>query len=602
MPKKSVTLFSPILCLALFILPILLASGCRSSEEKHVRQTLKRAEKLMWTHADSSLLALKSVTNFSMRGETQARYALLITQASYRNNQPPTSDSLIRIAVDYYDNSSDSLRKAWGNFYLGCFKSEKGLQEEAVKHFQKAEIAGKGVADALFWGLLYDSWGVSLQNVKPYENALNMAIKSKKFFEEAKDTVSLIYSYRNIGWNYYLLGNEERSKTYLNLATDQAIQLNRTEKLPSIYLCLAFVNEVYKHYDEALQQINLAQKYAQANKDSRMEDIYATKAYIFKALESYDSAKCYILKSDTSSFRGKAILHMELSEMNKAEGNISAALHHQELYANNLDSFYNHQTDEKLAELQKTYDFSKVQYENERLKGKARDMGILALAILLLGLAGFFFFYYRHNKKEKKRNEILQSMNDIINQNMFKLQQTSNELLIQQQLLQEKEQDLRLAIERQKGLEQKLKESSQENTEMEQLSELMAEQKALKERIFHANEVVKKIEKLKQLNAIQKRSKKSDLLLSPEECRELYEAVNYTYNNMESFLRENYPLLSEGDIFICCLLRMEVSNGDICLLTGSSEAALKKRKYRIKHDKMKNTEEGVSLDDILKRI
>jgi len=44
-----------------------------------------------------------------------------------------------------------------------------------------------------------------------------------------------------------------------------------------------------------------------------------------------------------------------------------------------------------------------------------------------------------------------------------------------------------------------------------------------------------------------------------------------------------------------------VINEDICLLTASSEAALKKRKYRIKHDKLKNSEEGVSLDDLLKR-
>lgn len=602
MPKKPATLFSPILCLALFILPVLFTSGCRSSEEKHVRQTLERAEKLMWTHADSSLLALQSVADFSMRGETQARYALLLTQALNRNEQLPTSDSLIRIAVDYYDNSSDSLRKAWGNYYMAVFCMDNNRKDESVKYFQKAEIAGNKTGDKHFLGLLYDNWGYLLLGVQPYEESLRLSMKALSFYEEENDSAYLIYNYRNIARAYSYLDNRERSITYLGKSIDMALQLKQTDKLFLLYFLLSQQYEFMKAYDESMKYLQEAQRYMEKGNISQQKNIRTQKAFLFKDMQQYDSAAYYQSLLDTTDLIDRAIYHVEMSEIRKGQGDYRNALFHQERYAQCLDSFYIDRETEKIAEIQKKYDYSRILYENEKLTSTSRLWSNVALLIMLLLIIVSAIAFYFHNKSKQKIREAIHKKNEIISQNRIELQQKTNEMLMQQQVLQEKEQDLRLAIERQKGLEQKLKESSQEDTEMEQLSELMAEQKALKERIFHANEVVKKIEKLKQLNAIQKRSKKSDLLLSPEECKELYEAVNYTYNNMESFLRENYPLLSEGDIFICCLLRMEVSNGDICLLTGSSEAALKKRKYRIKHDKMKNTEEGVSLDDILKRI
>jgi len=603
MRKKNALTTSHLLQLSLLALIILLASSCQTSEKKRVRLALDKAEKLMWTHPDSALATLQAIEPVPKHGETKARYALLLTQAIYRNKQTPASDSLIHIATDYYDNSSDSLRKAWANYYTGSFCYDNNRKEEAVKYFQKAECAGKDVGDSRFFAHIYDHWGAALQTVAPHENALRLAMKASAYFKEAKDTAGLVYNYNNIGWLYYLIDNEEKSEFYLKRAADLAIRIKETNALAVIFSNLAYEKNIRGHHSEALEQANLAQHYCDTTDTVRLRDIYAIKAYIFKSLQRYDSARCYIAKTDTSSFGGKAIFHMELSEISKEEGNYPVALFHQEIYTNNLDSFYNHKENGQILELQKKYEYSTFLNENEKLKGKIRKWSIIALSVSLIALAAFFYLYVKNKKREKERSHLLQSKNELINQNIIILQQKENELLVQQQLLQEKEQALRLIIEHNNVLEEKLrKKDDRANSEaQEQLIKLMEEREQLKDEIFHTKEVVIKIGKLKKMNTYQKHVKKTVFFLSEEERKQLYEAVNYTYNNLERNLRKNYPLLTEDDIFVCCLLRMGVINEDICLLTASSEAALKKRKYRIKHDKLKNSEEGVSLDDLLKR-
>lgn len=604
MHKLNTHTITTFINLQLLFIFIFTTGSCDLSSRQKVRQSLKQAENLMWTKPDSSLHILQTISDIPQKGKTQAHYALLLTQATYRNNFQPTSDSLIRIAYDYYEYSADSLRKAWSNYYLATFYSDKGSIDKAIQHFQIAENAGKNVGDSHFFALLYDNWGWVLQKITPCDKALNLGLKAKRYYEATNDSIGLIINYCNIGWAYFLLHNEERSYTYLNNSADLALLCNRTDLLSQTYSSLAFVNEAYKHYDQALKYINLAIKYNEETDSTVIKRFYATKSYIFKGVEQYDSAKFYIAKTDTDSFNGKAIFHKEISEMDKAEGNYIAALYHQELYANNLDSFYNHQRDEKIYELQLNYEYENILYENEKIKAKGQTWGIIVLFIVITVLVIIIVLYYRHNKKENKWNDYLQSKKEVINNYTIKLQHISNEMLIQQQILQEKENALRMSIHKQKELEQKLQESTQGDSlkQQEQLITLEKEITELKQKIFHTNEVVKKIEKLKKLNALQKRDKKADLILSEEECNNLYEAVNHAYNNFEKYLRRNYASLTEIDIYICCLLRMGVSNIDICYLTDSSEAALKKRKYRIKREKMKNKEEGLSLEELLSRI
>ena len=64
-------------------------------------------------------------------GEERALYALLLTQARYKSCVLLENDSLIQIAVDYYEGGGKQERLAQAYFYWGCVYMEN-------KEFPKA--------------------------------------------------------------------------------------------------------------------------------------------------------------------------------------------------------------------------------------------------------------------------------------------------------------------------------------------------------------------------------------------------------------------------------------------------------------------------------
>lgn len=91
-------------------------SGWQYSHRRIYRE-LQAVERVMGTHPDSALSLLRKISSPDrLHGRNRAYYALLLTQAYYKNYLPVTDDSLIRIAADYYASGSDSLRKSQSYF------------------------------------------------------------------------------------------------------------------------------------------------------------------------------------------------------------------------------------------------------------------------------------------------------------------------------------------------------------------------------------------------------------------------------------------------------------------------------------------------------
>lgn len=87
----------------LILLPFLLilSQGCNRQENIDVRLT--EADSLMMSNPEKSLEILESIGKPHYSGEElNAYYALLLSQARYRNFIDAESDSLIMVAVKYY--------------------------------------------------------------------------------------------------------------------------------------------------------------------------------------------------------------------------------------------------------------------------------------------------------------------------------------------------------------------------------------------------------------------------------------------------------------------------------------------------------------------
>ena len=184
-----------------------------------------------------------------------------------------------------------------------------------------------------------------------------------------------------------------------------------------------------------------------------------------------------------------------------------------------------------------------------------KDIVLLLCVILLILLIPLFYVVYR---KIKNNKEIV-----IREQNR-----------LWQQRIQKKDSELRQAKQ-----------------------EISSKEQQWKEQALYNDELIKHIIELEQWNVLQKDKQLSKLILSLEELEHLVRVINDCYHHYTIRLQNEFPALKESDIYICCLLKIGIKNKDICYLLGITEETLKKRKYRIKHDKLKL---DIALEDFLK--
>lgn len=117
---------------------ILLSSiGC---ESHNIDARLALADSLIVDHADSAYTVLKAIDSEELLSESdRAFYALLYTQAQYKNVDSIGSDSLINIALDYYKDNHNREHYTRTLIYKGAVMEELGNPEEALEWYLSAE-------------------------------------------------------------------------------------------------------------------------------------------------------------------------------------------------------------------------------------------------------------------------------------------------------------------------------------------------------------------------------------------------------------------------------------------------------------------------------
>lgn len=93
---------------------LLAVASCSRTDDAR----LAVAERQMAEHPDSALQMLRQIDATSLNRHNTALYALLLTQAQYKNDITATSDSLINIALDYF---SDGKRHIECLIYKGLY-------------------------------------------------------------------------------------------------------------------------------------------------------------------------------------------------------------------------------------------------------------------------------------------------------------------------------------------------------------------------------------------------------------------------------------------------------------------------------------------------
>ena len=113
-------------------------AGCGGSHKVDAR--LAHADSLIVDHAERAYTVLKAIDSEELLSESdRAFYALLYTQAQYKNVDSIGSDSLINIALDYYKDNHNREHYTRTLIYKGAVMEELGNPEEALEWYLRAE-------------------------------------------------------------------------------------------------------------------------------------------------------------------------------------------------------------------------------------------------------------------------------------------------------------------------------------------------------------------------------------------------------------------------------------------------------------------------------
>lgn len=558
-----------------------LSLGIYQKRTHQINASLLQIEQLMHERPDSAWKILQHMPPISqVRKEEQALHALLFTQAQYKNYIPVKSDSLLQIAEAYYRTSSDSLHKAWTLFYLAQYYRDSDEKEKALSYFQQANIASRNIENNQFKFLLNLHWANLLSDEDAENKGIEKYQTANKYAILLKDTLKQIDLFERWGWCYLLNGKYNQADSLFKEAMSLSMKTEIKFLEKNLLAQLATTAYLKKEYFLALNLINRS---ISLEKDStELYPLWANKANIFLSMNQYDSVRTYLQKDiRNSTLYQKAGKQKIWYQYEEKMNNLPKALEYSKRYAELLDTIYQKELSSKIIELQHKYDYSLIQSENKLLKIKRQRLYISLTTICMAVLTVAVIFFYKRREEKRKLAEQMRSKDDLMKEMRLQLQEKTIDLHAAQEKIIEKE----TALDKELSQREKMR------------SEYSSKEAAMRKEILRHSEIIRKMEQLNKMSQQDKIQSRS-VVLSDEEQDNLAEVINICYNNFTDRLWKKFPTLTKADISLCCLIKIGISNSNMLYLLDTSKVALKKRKNRLKHDKM-GMDENDSLDEFI---
>lgn len=529
----------------LFVFCFLLGivSLCQSCKKESLlaRPSLLVADSLMWTHPDSSLRLLEQMASpEKLKGADRALYALLLTQARYKNCVLLKNDSLIRIAVRYYEKSKDKERLAESYFYLGCVYVERRNLPKAIRLFLKSLETMSKRDDFMFVSMVYSHLGNCY-------NAQDLRITAREMYKkcyalcQTSDSVRSCYALNDIGDTFLVDGQRDSALYYYQKALKVATPIRHEELLSVIYNDMAGLYNDEGKYTEAEALISKALLYI-----SDKEDYFltcSTKGDILNNMNQSDSALYYWNRStESSNIYVKASSYNSMFQEYRRLGDWRKATFYVDSFLTYYDSIHVMNT---RMEVDKLMDNHLVEIHKHNLTARQQKV-IAGWSIVFLSLISFLIIVYLWRDKCRK----------------------SKYMALQQRLMENRAKMLIL---------NDAAEYSPTNKDME-LYRLEEERFDICKSLFETTQGYI------MLNELIKTTPKVRIHKADANRKMIRNDIIKTFADIMGDLKDHYPTLTSDDLLYCILSLLHCPK-DILLdvMEVISTDAIKTRKSRIKH-------------------
>ena len=100
-----------------------------------------------------------------------------MTQARDKNYMEHTSDSMINVAVKYFERHKDPKRLAWSYYYSGIISNELGEHVQSQLAFLKARSVALEIDEPKLLGRIYENLGNLYERQELQDSVLFFIIK-----------------------------------------------------------------------------------------------------------------------------------------------------------------------------------------------------------------------------------------------------------------------------------------------------------------------------------------------------------------------------------------------------------------------------------------
>lgn len=381
-----------IIYLSAIVLLFIACNGIQVTEKLNQIDSLVAKEQY-----DSADSILKSLANVSMTANDQAHYYLLATQLGYLTNHPLSSDSLLDLAIIYY-NKVENKQKLANCYYYKSYRSYLNQDyTKAILESKEAEKLAKGTNDI--------SLQYKIAQNQSYLNALcGNAILELQY---GKKALSLAQAIQNKNWMAYSLN--KISFAFNNLGQYDSALLYVKKTIPYIKYVqgsskagfLTNVGLFYKHTDtqKAKEYFEKALSYDELpGTIEHLADVYYAEGNKEKAYKLWRKA---LIMDGGTGYEKDNLIHSILTYDLK-RGNIDDISSNVDEIIAIKDSIIRTLKNDTIKDLQLRFDHEVAMHEADKKLINAQRLlmgGAVIMGILI------FIIYYRKKKEESLERE-----------------------------------------------------------------------------------------------------------------------------------------------------------------------------------------------------
>ena len=339
-----------------------------------------QAESFMDVYPDSAFLLLKNILKpEKLSAEEYATWCLLMTQARDKNYMEHTSDSMINVAVKYFERHKDPKRLAWSYYYSGIISNELGEHVQSQLAFLKARSVALEIDEPKLLGRIYENLGNLYERQELQDSVLFFYNKALLYYQQAQDSVGVGISLRNIGRSYLHFDLDSAERYY-----QESLQWLHNNR----YMRASVLNDLGILYKQRGEN-ELSLQYIRHSLEVSGYGIryihtrYLNIGELYLRMGQKDSA-LYYLERCLADANTRTAACASLSKLYSRIGDWKTACTYQNCYIAYIDSVYQNHKAAELAMQSEHYDKEKAIAIMQQQNLKSRFVLFLIVGIIIM--------------------------------------------------------------------------------------------------------------------------------------------------------------------------------------------------------------------------